>query len=196
MRAVNGGWSAWQETSEQSCGGGSCSDCVIKDQTSLKVEVRRCDAPYPINGGRPCPGSQIRGVSCSSREQPWRCRMGRRNSRLKANKQRRFSREPYLVENRMEYMEAVCKRQFAGYKQTGVIYRKDLSSCDFMCYNRILKEEVPKRYPDGTQCERPSSDSRSSRSSPGVCVHGVCMYPDCAADRSDYFVVNSRDCPS
>jgi hypothetical protein len=165
---VNGGWSSWRTQTEDTCGGGQCSDCEIADQISVRSEVRRCDSPYPNNGGTPCLGSQIRGNLCNGDNSPWRCRLNRSR-----------------YQTRMDYMEATCKQHFNGLRGTGVLYEKEDTSCDFICYNKFARDEAPKRFPDGTSC--------GTQSTPGRCVSGVCMYPKCRSN-PDLFVAAESDC--
>uniref|UniRef100_A0A914WEY8 Peptidase M12B domain-containing protein n=1 Tax=Plectus sambesii TaxID=2011161 RepID=A0A914WEY8_9BILA len=63
---VDGGWSGWNSNPEDICGGSNCSVCTVNDQVSARVEVRRCDNPYPLNGGAPCPGLNVRGIFCAN----------------------------------------------------------------------------------------------------------------------------------
>lgn len=169
LTAVNGGWSDWRIKSEENCGGGECSSCLIENQESMRVDVRRCDNPYPNNGGAPCRGSQIRGNLCSGDgSEPLRCRLTR-----------------YRYQSKMDYMETTCRRQFDGLRTTGVLYEKNEVGCDFVCYNRLVNEEVPKRFPDGTSC--------GSSAERGRCVHGVCMYAKCR-NNPNLYVASESDC--
>jgi len=167
MFPVNGGWSLWRPSQEEECGGGTCSECEIGGQVSLKVDVRRCDNPYPNNGGSPCLGTQVRGHVCTD-STPLSCRS-----------------RGYRYDTRMKYMETVCKREYAGGLSIGLKYDQSNANCEFTCYVKNTNEQRPKRFPDGVSC--------GSQATPGRCVSGICMFPKCRSN-PNLFVSGESDC--
>uniref|UniRef100_A0A914VTU3 Peptidase M12B domain-containing protein n=1 Tax=Plectus sambesii TaxID=2011161 RepID=A0A914VTU3_9BILA len=67
LTPVNGGWGAWSERADSQCGGNGCSKaCVMVGQKRLQVQNRRCDSPFPNNGGTTCAGRSQRAVVCGA----------------------------------------------------------------------------------------------------------------------------------
>uniref|UniRef100_A0A915L409 Peptidase M12B domain-containing protein n=1 Tax=Romanomermis culicivorax TaxID=13658 RepID=A0A915L409_ROMCU len=61
---VFGQWNSWSDSLSNSCNGGQCSSCQIRNQLRVRRVSRSCDSPAPDNGGKSCPGSAYRGIIC------------------------------------------------------------------------------------------------------------------------------------
>ncbi|KAF0300550.1 A disintegrin and metalloproteinase with thrombospondin motifs adt-1 [Amphibalanus amphitrite] len=156
----DGGWSSW--SSATPC----ASSCLRGDDGSLfegsagvRERFRRCNSPYPRNGGAECDGSARQYETCDA-------------SALCARARRRSV---------SEYAHEICRqaarsdRKLSGYGVSRVTSNA-FDACNIWCERRDSGLERHRQsFPDGVRCSmRPDAGSR-----PQFCVGGRCEAFSC-----------------
>ncbi len=170
LKLVDGGWSKWTEDTDAACSPSKgCSQCKVEGQLRIRVEMRRCDSPYPSNGGKACLGTQVRAKKCHQ------C-AGMSCTPCKSNGYKALS-------SKLSYADEKCRVKWKSTAKSGAASQ---SGCEYTCSATIMSDmEHTYWFPSASPCRRDGKD--------GICALGNCLLQLCS-EHEDYFVDSDTEC--
>uniref|UniRef100_A0A914N2D7 ADAMTS cysteine-rich domain-containing protein n=1 Tax=Meloidogyne incognita TaxID=6306 RepID=A0A914N2D7_MELIC len=158
---TDGNWSEWT-SSEKQC---PITQCQITGSIAIISQMRTCTAPAPNNGGKPCTGSNVRGIVCGGIAKSTICEG--------------FTRQEYGD----RLCTAIAHDQIRADRQlSGTSFLHATQPCKIWCHVRDSEMIRNKgQFPNGSPC------------GPGQhCVGGVCLQLNCDGHA---LVQGAEDCP-
>ncbi|CAK5083364.1 unnamed protein product [Meloidogyne enterolobii] len=158
---TDGNWSEWT-SSEKQC---PITQCQITGSIAIISQMRTCTAPAPNNGGKPCTGSNVRGIVCGGIAKSTICEG--------------FTRQEYGD----RLCTAIAHDQIRADRQlSGTSFLHATQPCKIWCHVRdseLIRNKG--QFPNGSPC------------GPGQhCVGGVCLQLNCDGHG---LVQGAEDCP-
>ncbi|KAL7080540.1 hypothetical protein ACQ4LE_000017 [Meloidogyne hapla] len=158
---TDGNWSEWT-SAEKQC---PITQCQITGSIAIISQMRTCTAPAPNNGGKPCTGSNVRGVVCGGIAKSTICEG--------------FTRQEYGD----RLCTAIAHDQIRADRQlSGTSFLHATQPCKIWCHVRdseLIRNKG--QFPNGSPC---GPDQH--------CVGGVCLQLNCDGHA---LVQGKEDCP-